>query len=148
MQVASMAATIGSGVRMRPLLVTKVVDTNGQTTSTYAPQKVGVAPLSADNLQVVQVSMLGPIYSPGGTSTGLFAGYPVTVAGKTGTAESGQPNPHAWFVAFAPASKLSGPPATPKVAAATLVEYSGFGDTFAAPVTKSMVLAYLRIPPQ
>lgn len=148
MQVASMTATLASGKRMQPLLVTKVVDANGQTIQPFAPVQVGVAPLSADNLQVVQVAMLGPIYSPGGTSLGDFAGYPVTVAGKTGTAESGQPNPHAWFVVYAPAQKLSGPPVTPKIAVATLVEFSGFGDTFAAPVSKAIVSAYLRIPVQ
>ena len=147
MQVASFTATIANnGKRMRPLLVTKVVDTNGQTISTFTPQQAGVAPISQDNLQVVQIAMLGPLYAPGGTSTGLFKNYPVTVAGKTGTAESGQPSPHAWFVAYAPAQQLSGPPVTPKIAAATLVEYSGSGDAFAAPVTKHMVLTYLRIP--
>jgi penicillin-binding protein 2 len=145
-QIAMLTAEIANnGVRMRPRLVTKVVDTNGLTTSTFAPQKAGVAPLSAANLQVVQVAMLGPIYAPDGTSNGAFLGYPVTVAGKTGTAESGQPNPHAWFVCYAPASKLSGPPATPQIAVATLVEYSGLGDTFAAPVSKAIMSAYLHI---
>ncbi|HZC05737.1 MAG TPA: penicillin-binding transpeptidase domain-containing protein, partial [Ktedonobacterales bacterium] len=145
-QIAQMTATIANnGKRMRPRLVTKVVDVNGVTTKPIAPEQVGVAPLSAENLQVVQFAMLGPIYSPGGTSVGDFAGYPVTVAGKTGTAESGRPDPHAWFVCYAPAQKLSGPPVTPQVAVATLVEFSGFGDTFAAPVSKAIMSAYLRI---
>ncbi len=146
-QVAQLTATIANnGVRMRPLLVTKVVDTNGLTTSTFAPTQAGVAPLSAANLQVVQVAMLGPTNTPGGTSVQDFVGYPVTVAGKTGTAESGEPLPHAWFTCYAPASKLSGPPVTPQIAVGTLVEYSGTGDTFAAPVSKAIMSAYLRLP--
>ena len=145
-QVAQMTAAIANnGTRMRPLLVTKIVNANGVTTSAFSPTSEGQIPLSADNVQVVQIAMLGPIYAPGGTSVGDFIGYPVTVAGKTGTAESGQPLPHAWFTAYAPASKLSGPPATPQIAVGVLVEHSGFGDTFAAPVAKAMLSAYLRI---
>lgn len=145
-QVAQLTAAIANnGVRMRPRLVTKVVNAAGLTTSTFSPEKESPAPLSAANLQVVQVAMLGPIYSPGGTSTADFKGYPVTVAGKTGTAESGQPLPHAWFTCYAPASTLSGPAVTAKIAVGTLVEHSGFGDTFAAPVSKAIMSAYLQL---
>lgn len=145
-QIAQLTASIANnGVRMRPRLVTRLVDTNGTTTKTFATEQAGVDPLSAPNVQVVQMAMLGPIYSPGGTSTKSWVGYPVTVAGKTGTAESGQPNPHAWFTCYAPAQKLSGPPVTPQIAVATLVEFSGFGDTYAAPVSKAIMSAYLNI---
>lgn len=147
MQCAAMTAAIANnGMRMKPLLVTKVVDANGQTISTFTPQQAGALPLSVENLQVVQVAMLGPIYAPNGTSTIEFAGYPVTVAGKTGTAESGQPLPHSWFVVYAPAQKLSGPPVTPKIAVATLVAFAGNGDTFAGVVSREILSAYLRIP--
>lgn len=145
-QVAQMTAAIANnGVRMRPRLVTKVVNAAGVTTTTFSTEKESPAPISAANLQVVQVAMLGPIYSPGGTSTTIFKGYPITVAGKTGTAESGQPLPHAWFTCYAPAATLSGPPVTAKIAVGTLVEHSGFGDTFAAPVSKAIMSAYLQV---
>ena len=145
-QVAEMTAAIANnGVRMRPRLVSKVVNEAGLTIATVAPSQEGVIPLSAANVAVVQVSMLGPIYGVGGTSTPDFVGYPVTVAGKTGTAESGQPLPHAWFTCYAPAQKLSGPAVTPQIAVGTLVEFSGFGDTFAAPVSKAIMSAYLHI---
>ncbi|MDE3231092.1 MAG: hypothetical protein KGO05_14535, partial [Chloroflexota bacterium] len=147
-QVAQMTATIANnGVRMRPLLVTKVVNAAGIATATFKPQKAGSAPLSEANLQIVQAAMLGPIYAPNGTATTLFVNYPVTVAGKTGTAESGQPKPHSWFTAYAPASKLSGPPATPQIAVGTLVEYSGEGVTFAGPVSQAIMTAYLQSIP-
>jgi cell division protein FtsI/penicillin-binding protein 2 len=38
-----------------------------------------------------------------GTARSAFAGFGVQVAGKSGTAETGGPNPNAWFPAFAPA---------------------------------------------
>ncbi len=145
-QVAQMTAAVANnGLRMRPQLVSKIVDANGVTTNVFPPAPEGQIPLSAANVQVVQVAMLGPIYAPGGTSVNEFVNYPVTVAGKTGTAESGQPQPHAWFTAYAPASKLSGPPASPQIAVGVLVTHSGTGDAFAAPITKAILSAYLRI---
>ena len=52
--------------------------------------------------------------------TGTAAQIPgITVAGKTGTAETGtNQNPHAWFIAFAPADN-------PQYAIAVLVEHGG-----------------------
>lgn len=145
-QVAVLTATLANnGKQMRPLLVTKVVSASGATTVSFAPSQVGKAPLSDTNLQIVQTAMLGPIYAVDGTTTAQFKNYPVTVAGKTGTAESGQPHPHAWFASYAPASKLSGPPATPQIAVGTLVEYSGFSEQFAVPVSKAIMSAYLQI---
>ncbi len=145
-QVASLTATIANnGVRMQPRLVTKVVNSAGATTRTFEPQQTGTAPISATNMQTVQAAMLGPISAPNGTATSLFKNYPVTVAGKTGTAESGQPKPHSWFAAYAPASKLSGPPATPQIAVGTLVEYAGEGVTYAGPVSQAVLSAYLQL---
>ena len=40
----------------------------------------------------------------GGTASSAFAGFPIAVAGKTGTATNGENRPpNAWFTAFAPA---------------------------------------------
>lgn len=145
-QVAQLSAAIANnGVRMRPRLVTKVVSESGLTTKTIATEQESPAPLSPTNLQIVQASMLGPIYGTNGTTVQDFTTYPVTVAGKTGTAESGQQNPHSWFTCYAPASKLSGPPVTPQIAVGALVEYSGFGEKFAVPVSKAIMSAYLQL---
>ena len=62
----------------------------------------------------------------------------VTVAGKTGTAETGQPRLHAWFIFFAPADN-------PTVAGAVVVEHqlNGFGGTVSAPIAKQLMQAIL-----
>lgn len=145
-QVAQLSAAIANnGKRMRPRLVTKVVATSGMTTLTVGEQTEDPAPLSAANLQIVQASMLGPIYGPNGTTMAEFTTYPVTVAGKTGTAESGQAHPHSWFTCYAPASKLSGQPVAAQIAVGALVEYSGFGEYYAVPVSKAIMSAYLQL---
>jgi penicillin-binding protein 2 len=62
------------------------------------------------------------------------------VAGKTGTAESGQQDPHAWFAGYAPAQE-------PEIAIAVIVEHSGEGSTYAAPLFRKVLEAYFEIEP-
>jgi peptidoglycan glycosyltransferase len=70
----------------------------------------------------------------------------VTVAGKTGTAQTGGPNPHAWFIAFAPAE-------APRYAVAVLVENGGqlnetaTGGAVAAPIAKQVMQTLLATNP-
>lgn len=59
------------------------------------------------------------------------------VAGKTGTAASGAYNPHAWFIAFAPARH-------PIVAVAVLREFAGEAFKYAAPIARKILVAALQ----
>ena len=62
----------------------------------------------------------------------------LTVAGKTGTAETGVAGVNtAWFIAFAPV-------ADPKIAVAVVVEHTPlFGGQVSAPIAASVIEAYL-----
>jgi peptidoglycan glycosyltransferase len=60
----------------------------------------------------------------------------VKVAGKTGTAETGQGTSHAWFIAFAPAEK-------PVIAVAVIVENGGRGGEVASPIAGQILRAAL-----
>jgi cell division protein FtsI/penicillin-binding protein 2 len=75
-----------------------------------------------------------------GTAYQAFKGLSVSVAGKTGTAESGQENPHAWFAGYAPAED-------PEIAIAVIVEHSGEGSAYAAPLFRKVVETYFDIQP-
>ena len=74
------------------------------------------------------------------SGTGTAAQIPgVKVAGKTGTAETGQTDVYtAWFIFFAPADN-------PTVAGAVVVEHqlNGFGGSVAAPIAKQLMQAIL-----
>ena len=147
-QVAMATAAIANGgVRMQARLVSSVTAASGATLATFPAKQIGVLPLSADNLSILQVAMLGPIYDSNGTTAPEFRNYPITVAGKTGSAESGRPAPHGWFTAYAPASKISGPTVKPQIAIGTLVEYSAFGERFAVPVSKAILDSFFHLPP-
>jgi penicillin-binding protein 2 len=73
--------------------------------------------------------------SPGGTSQPVFAGFPVKVAGKTGTAE---PDPvSSWYASWAPYN-------SPKLVVVANVEHGGFGAEAAAPIAKKIYEAYFH----
>jgi penicillin-binding protein 2 len=141
-QVALVSAALANnGIRMQPRLVTSVQSANGTVVRSFPPMQLGKLPLSADHLAVMQVAMLGSTSTPTGTSYDTFKDVPLRLGGKTGTAESGQAHPHAWFTAYAPASPVSGPAVQAKIAIGALVEYSDFGDRNAAPVVKAILKA-------
>jgi penicillin-binding protein 2 len=59
--------------------------------------------LTPEQLDYVVDSMRAVVTYPYGTAHGAFLGFGVPVAGKSGTAETGGPDPDAWFPAIAPA---------------------------------------------
>jgi len=66
----------------------------------------------------------------GGTAWPFFS-FPISTAGKTGTAEYGDPKnrTHGWYTSYAPSND-------PKIAMTVLVEGGGEGSTVAAPIVK------------
>ncbi len=73
--------------------------------------------------------------NPGGTSQPVFAGFPIKVAGKTGTAE---PDPvSSWYASWAPYN-------SPKLVVVANVEHGGFGAEAAAPIAKKIYEAYFH----
>ena len=72
-----------------------------------------------------------------GTARRAMAGLNVMVAGKTGTAQVDEGEPHSWFAGFAP---YDAPPAQ-RIAFAVVVEHGGYGAKTAAPIARELVEA-------
>jgi penicillin-binding protein 2 len=73
---------------------------------------------------------------PSGTSFPVFSGFPLKVAGKTGTAE---PDPvSSWYASWAPYN-------SPKLVVVANVEHGGFGVQAAAPIAKKIYEAYFHL---
>ena len=70
----------------------------------------------------------------GGTVYGTFSSFPIEVAGKTGTATSGNGSDNAWFVGFAPYDD-------PEIAVVVIVEHGGHG-YFTARAVKDIMEEY------
>jgi peptidoglycan glycosyltransferase len=142
LQNALVAATIANkGVAMRPYLVDSLKGPDLANISTTAPHKErqAVSEQVADTLTDLMVAAEQVTQQKG-----AIAG--VQIASKTGTAEHGtdprNTPPHAWYIAFAPAS-------APKVAVAVLVENGGdrlsaTGGALAAPIGRATIAAALR----
>jgi penicillin-binding protein 2 len=78
-------------------------------------------------------------HAPGGTSTSVFGDFPIPVAGKTGTAETGPGrSDHSWYASWAPANH-------PKVVVVVVVAHGGFGAEAAAPAARDIYKAYFNV---
>jgi peptidoglycan glycosyltransferase len=136
LQMAMISATIANGgVVMRPYVVEKVVAPDGSTVVRTKPDPLGraVSPQHA-----AQVGQMMQAVVEGGTGTAAqISG--VSVAGKTGTAETGENHVNTtWFIAFAPADN-------PRVAVAVVVERQhATGGEVAAPIAKQIMEALVR----
>jgi peptidoglycan glycosyltransferase len=139
LQMAMVTAAIGnSGRTMNPYLVQEVRGPDLAILQTTEPilYDQAMTPLHAAQLTEMMVNVVE-------NGTGSNAQIPgVRVAGKTGTAQTGNDNPAvAWFVALAPAQ-------SPEVAVAVVVEDAGApevsGNQLAAPIARSVIEAVLR----
>jgi peptidoglycan glycosyltransferase len=137
LQMAMVAAAIANqGVLMRPHLVARITSPSGKTVVKTKPSTVdrAVKAQTAADLTKMMLSV-----TTGGTAAAAFSGFPFTVAGKTGTAETGVDNVYIpSFISFAPAE-------SPRVAVAVIVEnkYRGFGGGVAAPIARQVMQAIL-----
>ena len=83
-------------------------------------------------LAAVRQGLLGVTQSPDGTAYAAFKGFPVPVAGKTGTAEKLGKRDFAWFAGYAPAED-------PKLVVVCIIEQGGFGGETAAPAVRQVM---------
>jgi peptidoglycan glycosyltransferase len=136
MQMALVAATVANGGRlMKPRLTDRILRKDGRVKERIQPdlQSVVMKPDTAEQL----AQMMSRVVEEGTGTAAALEG--ITVAGKTGTAETG-PNAEftqAWFICFAPVED-------PRMAVAvTIPNANGQGGTVAAPIAKSVLEALL-----
>lgn len=138
LQMAMVMASVGnSGRTMNPYLVQEIRGPDLSILQTTDPSQFADALKSSNSLSLTD--MLVNVVENGTGGNAKIPG--VRVAGKTGTAQTGNDAPSiAWFVSFAPA-------ASPKVAVAVVIEESGAaeisGNGLAAPIAKSVMEAVL-----
>ena len=140
LQMVVAGAAIANGGEILVPRVVSALRQDGLTLPT--PRTVaGRLPVDGEHIAVVREA-LRRAADPGGTAVD---GEPpgVTIGGKTGTAEFGQPHrdgsfdTHAWFLGFAPYD-------SPQIAVVVYLEH-GIGSRHAAPVARSIFEAYFRL---
>jgi peptidoglycan glycosyltransferase len=127
--MAMVAGSIGNdGVMMRPYLVGQIKSTEGQSIWSASPQVLAQT-TTPEIASRVRKAMIGVVDNGTGTAASLPG---IEVAGKTGSAENPEGDPHAWFVSFAPAK-------TPQVAVCVMIEHGGQGGRVAAPIARELM---------
>jgi peptidoglycan glycosyltransferase len=144
LHLALISASIANdGQMMQPRLITEVRDPTGRVVREFDPEQYG-QPISDDSAREMRAMMLS--VTQGGTATSAFSGFPIPVAGKTGTATNGEDRPpNAWFTAFAPAGQGD----VAEIAVAVIVLDGGnlgneaTGGQVSAPIARAVIDAYL-----
>ena len=139
LQLAAYTAAIANdGVWIQPHFVSRIRHKKLGTIEDMAYEFRDLK-LKPENLKVVQEGMYAVVNGGGGTARHVkIDGIPL--AGKTGTAENSGGRDHSWFISYAPYDN-------PKIAMCVLVENSGFGGTYAAPLSKQLISFYFnRVP--
>jgi len=131
-----MGEIAANGKRYQPHLVQRVVDVNGNTVREFQPKLLSELDVSPSVIRNVQEGLHS--VTKIGTAAGVFAGFPIDIAGKTGTAENSQGRDHGWFVAY-------GPYANPNIVVAVIVEQGGFGSMSAVPIGRKIMEAAFRL---
>ena len=141
LQVATFIAAVGNdGTLYRPQLVEKIQPVTGDAINVFRPQPNGTLPITKENLKAIQDAMRSAVENKRGTAYSRFAGFAYPIAAKTGTAESGTTDPHAWFAGYSLANR----PDKPDIAVAVLVNYQGEGSTWAAPIFRRVMEIYFN----
>lgn len=127
-------ASVNQGELMKPYLVDRVEDSDGNTIEQYKPESLG-QPLTKKEAKAMKSLMRGTVKH--GTATSLYYGTPYKAGGKTGSAEyqTGSHDSHAWFVGYAEKDGK-------KLVISVVVESAGTGSAYAVPIAKKVFDAY------
>ena len=155
LQVAAFVSAVFNGGHVyRPQVTRWVRKSGGESLFEFKPQLIRDVKIKPEYLELVKQALSGVVNHPRGTGSKARL-VDVMVAGKTGTAQvvnlkkekeakakgeiPWKYRDHAWFVAVAPVD-------APKITVAVLIEHGGHGGSAAAPIAKTLIEAYLRVP--
>jgi penicillin-binding protein 2 len=131
------AAFANRGTLWMPRLVATATGPSGESLHVTRPQVRRRIAMTADQMEYLVTALEAVTTYSYGTGTAAFAGFGIPVAGKSGTAETGGPDPHALFPAFAPSD-------APQIVVSTLLArvHLGTGGSDAAPLVRRVMAAY------
>jgi penicillin-binding protein 2 len=140
LQIAQMMAAVRNGGTLyRPQLVHHIAPPGGEATYTLEPIVNGHLPVTPEQLADLQEGLRDVTTLPKGTARHRFLNLEIPVAGKTGTAEDpAQGVPHAWFAGYTEANRSD----KPDIVIVVVLENTGEGSDFAAPVFRRLAEIY------
>jgi penicillin-binding protein 2 len=134
--VCMMAAIANGGQLVTPHLLAKHSQSLAFEISSQTPSAVKMLP---DVFSPIREGLLRVVADPEGTAHATVYLDSVAVAGKTGTAETGENRQsHAWFAGYVPAER-------PKLAFVVVLEHAGESASTAGPVAKRLVITMQQL---
>lgn len=131
------AAIANGGILHEPRLARSIDNANGRQAIKLPKGTETDLGLDRKALAKIREGLIAVNNGGNGTGSGVFQGFKVLTAGKTGTAEKTGQSDLAWYCGYAPADK-------PTIAACAFVDGGGGGSTTAAPVVLRMYQEYFN----
>jgi penicillin-binding protein 2 len=140
LQLAVAYATVANGGRVvTPHLGKRIEDADGRVLQELPSRGRRRVDIEPEHRDAILDGLRSAASESGGTSADVFKGFPIPVAGKTGTAEKGLGRPdQSWYVALAPYPN-------PRYVVAVTDEAGGFGAETAAPAARRILASLFDV---
>jgi penicillin-binding protein 2 len=136
LQMAIAYATLANGgTVVTPHVGSEVDDAAGRVLREFDPGPRRHIKINPEYRAMILEGLHEAAQAPGGTSYAVFGGFPIEVAGKTGTAQRVGHEDQSWYIVLAPYPN-------PRIVTAVTIEEGGFGAESAAPAALQILEAY------
>jgi penicillin-binding protein 2 len=135
LQMAIAYAALGNGGKIvTPHVGMEVEDTAGRVLKEFEPRVRRQVEIDPGYRSAILAGLHAAAQEGDGTGVGVFGGFPIPIAGKTGTAERDDYADQSWFAALSPYPD-------PRIVTIATVEEGGFGAESAAPAVLQILEA-------
>ena len=132
LQLASIYSIIANeGLIPNPHVVKEVITTDGKKAMVVEAKELKKLDVPANDFATIERGLRKATTVADGTAFGAFLGFPIPVAGKTGTSEVAGKDDYAFFAAYAPVND-------PKYVISVVIEQGGHGGSAAGPAAREI----------
>jgi penicillin-binding protein 2 len=136
LQLAIAYAALGNGgTIVTPHVAKELDDAAGRVLKEFDPKPRRHVKIDPAYQSAILEGLHEAAQTPGGTSYGVFGGFPIEVAGKTGTAQRPPHADQSWYAVLSPYPN-------PRIVTIVTIEEGGFGAESAAPAALQILEAF------
>lgn len=140
LQLANYVAAISmNGVRYKPYLVDEMRSASGELIFKTEPTILDRIEAKPETFKIIQDGMKQGVTASDGTPHRPLLGFPIPVAGKTGSAQTGKPWDDGTSIVYAPADN-------PEIVISVIIEGGGKG-SWATSVSRRVLAQYFNVYP-
>ncbi|MFO7815819.1 MAG: penicillin-binding protein 2 [Halanaerobiales bacterium] len=139
LQLVNYISTVANkGTLYQPYVVDRIINTDGEIIYDQQNKVLKELDYNEELFEILHEGMEEVTMSSYGTARSTFRDFPISVAGKTGTAQSGTTDvSHGWFGGFTPIDD-------PQIAVLVFIE-NGSSSSYALPIAGDIIKEYFNI---